>query len=476
MDDLAILSWIALLGLLIYGFHLAPSCQGIPQLVSAHGIVLLMIALFLVLPSSTPVFFTKGVLFWAPEFGGSKNVVFGVWMIVISLASFLASYQIFAPREKRIGSAVIKPTKQRSLVMILLVLISLGVLLKLLAVQAGGGMNTTILRMSPGVSSNVGISRDPGQLVSQLRSFSVIADISATWLFILSLIHKRWRFISFSVALLVVILSLSTIGKRLVVLWPLIVIVLSISRFWRPITPKFVIFVIPLLLGFGFITLMYRIFFPLSLSGSSEAFNLYSVPWANGSLWMFYFNSLEFAYFELTLAAIGGRAAIIEMFGGQLELIYRAHIEPFSYIIPRAIWPNKPEQYLDLSHALAALIFWGDLYSIRLGVAASLIGTSWLSGGLIGLISAFLFLGLIAGYCDRYYYGSSIVRQHSPFRVILYGLMLAAIFHLFRHGTFGWVFIIVVVQQLGGILSLIVLAMIDRFVKYRRTLVQRSLS
>lgn len=454
MAELTIIVWLLTVITLFAGLRLAPTGpDGKHNLMSAHGLVLMMFFVFLVLPATTPVFLSDSQLYWASAFSGPQNVLAGLSLVWASVVIFLISYSLFR------HSPLIEPKSSgnpplgadATTISVLFALVGLGVLLKLLVVQIGGGLEMTIMRMSRGVSDSMGLSRESSGLIAQLRSFSIVGDLAAMWLFVVALARRRWRLAAFFLFIAMIALTMGVIGKRLYVLWPLLAFALAVSQYFYTVRPRHILFVIAAVFLFGWLSLSFRIFAPLSAAGVSNTLDLRAVPWAQGSAWRFYFGSLEFSYFELTVASIFGRETLTNLFNGQLEMLYKTQIEPFFFIIPRAIWPGKPEQFLDLSHGLAALTFYEDISTVDLGVASALTGTAWLSGGVLGVVLAFGFLGYVSARCDKFYYSGQATLLPSPLRIIIYAYLLMVIFHLFRQGTFGWVFIIVVSQQLGGI-------------------------
>jgi hypothetical protein len=466
MNVVAILVWLLLAATLILGFQVAPKDENRKrQLISAHGLVLMMLIIYLLLPSATPVFLSdEAFLYWAPDFSGHGQVIGGLLLVWLSVVVFLGSYAIFRPRPRAFHPAARTDHTPVSagLVLLLLILTGIGVLMKSATIPLSGGIDMMLVRMSGGVSQQVGIARDPGSMVTLLRSLSMIGDLAAAWLFVLALRYRRGRLAASLILLLVMAVSFGTVGKRLVLLWPLLVVAIAVSRYVFPIRPRHVLLIISAAFALGWITLLFRIYAPLSVTGDVRYFNPLEAPWAQGTAWGFYFNSLEFSFFDLTVAAIGGREQIIDMFGGHLEMIYRVHIEPFSYIVPRAIWAGKPEMLRDISHALMSLISGRDLATVESGVAASLVGTAWLSGGPVGSVVAFGVLGLIAAGCDRFFLTSSaLYRQGWALRIIIYAFLLMVVFHLFRQGTFGWVFIITIGSQLGGVVGLLGLVLFN---------------
>ncbi|MFN4130118.1 MAG: hypothetical protein ACK4GC_09920, partial [Paracoccaceae bacterium] len=259
--------------------------------------------------------------------------------------------------------------------MVVLVLIVVGVLMKLAAIRLGGGVEETVMRMSRGVAATQNIT-GANSIVGHLRNFSGISEAGAAYLLLESQRTRRARWLGFAIFAAVVGLAMMATGKRLYVLWPVLMAAAGFACYVKVLRPMHFLILLPLGLGFGFLTLMYRIYAPLYFAGALPGFDLSSAPWAQGSQWLFYFNSLEFSFFELTAAAFIDHETINRILGGPLLGFYRPHIEPFLYIIPRAVWPGKPETLVDISHAMTAMIFNSDFSIASFGIAAGLTGTS----------------------------------------------------------------------------------------------------
>jgi oligosaccharide repeat unit polymerase len=471
MAELTIIVWFLQVITLFAGLRLAPcGLDGKHNLLSAHGLVLMMFFVFLILPATTPVFLSEYQLYWASAFSGPQNVLAGLFLVWASIAIFLASYRLFRHSPNVIPKSSENPPlgADPTTISVLFALVGLGILLKVLVVQIGGGIDMTIMRMSRGVAENMGISREGSGLILMVRSFSIVGDLAAVWLLVLAMARRRWRLAAFLLFIAMIAMTIGIIGKRLFVIWPLLAFALAFSHYVYKIRPKHILIVIAAIFLFGWLSLSFRIFAPLSAAGSLNSFDIRAVPWAQGSAWRFYFGSLEFAYFDLTVASINGREIVTKLFNGQLEMLYKTHIEPFFFIVPRAIWPSKPEQFLDLAHGLAALTFFEDVATVDLGINSALTGTSWLSGGVFGVVFAFGFLGYVAARSDKFYYSGKVSMMPSALRIIIYAYFLMVVFHLFRQGTFGWVFMIAVIQQLGGISAVVLLW----FITFRASVIQ----
>jgi hypothetical protein len=214
--------------------------------------------------------------------------------------------------------------------------------------------------------------------------------------------------------------------------------------------------VLALVIGIGFVTLMARVFLPASVHGYSV--NLHNVPYARGSVFQFYLYSLEFASAEMISVAMLSRESIIDMFGGTWDATFVTNIQPFLYSVPRALWPGKPSELYDLSYGISAALGATPFEDPTVGYASTVIGTSYLIGGVVGVMCAMFAFGLLAAWIDR-----RLARQRwTDLSVILYAIGLVVVFHLFRQGTLGWTFIVSIVQQYGAIAALLILGTSSR--------------
>ena len=136
----------------------------------------------------------------------------------------------------------------------------------------------------------------------------------------------------------------------------------------------------------------------------------------------------------MLVRSVGQADQIADMFGGRLIAFYRAFLEPFLYIVPRAVWPDKPASFVDLAHGFYSATFSGGLTG-RVGFGATLIGYANLLGGPFAVAFSFLVLGLFSGWVDR-------PRGDGLPALVFKTVGIVIIFTLFRQGSLGWVFLI----------------------------------
>lgn len=467
MLELAIIVWFILVALTVIGISQSQTDgQGCRHLISSNGVFLTTFSLYFVIPALNPIL-TGGEFFWAAKYSGETIVAVVMCALVWSLMIYLLGYGIKPKSYIAIGASFVseQPAKYRSsrrALFISMVFILMGVVMKLMAVRLGGGMDETVMRMSKGVSQSLNISSISSK-VGHLRNFSGISEAGAAYLLLEALRARRARWLASAIFIAVVALAMMTTGKRLYILWPVLIAAGGFSCYLNVLRPRHFLFLLPAGLAFGFLTLMYRIYVPLYFAGALPSFDLASAPWSQGSLWLFYFNSLEFSFFELTAASFVDHETINRLLGGSFLAFYRPYIEPFLYIIPRSVWPGKPETLVDISHAMSAMIFNTDLTIATTGIAPGLPGTSYILGGPLGFTVSFFLLGILCRRIDMNYIGRRRAGDDIlPMRIVWLAFWIVVVFHIFRQGTIGWVFMITVVQQMGLLLGFALISLASR--------------
>ncbi|MEV8147982.1 O-antigen polymerase [Arthrobacter sp. NPDC080073] len=430
--------------------------NGVKPALSAYTLVLSLFAVYAVFPAVL-ILANDSKYLWAPSFSENPALPVTLGLCLVALFAFLLGHFVFSRRSNHNPFEWASKVKDHTPVSlkgvrtaIVLVLIGLG--LKIYFVLSSGGLNETVQRLSGSIRTNSGLDQLDANAVG-LRTVSGVADGAAVWLVLLALKSKRHRTLAFAALLFVLALSYTTMGKRLGLLWPLLAVVIGIHLFVKKVgiraLPIGVIAFLALTMG----TLFFRIFLPAASAG--VGIDLNTVSYSGGSILAFYFYSLEFSTVEMMTVAIYGRQEINDLFGGPVQAFWETSIVPFTYVIPRTIWPDKPENIYDLSHGISAVSTGTPLQSV-VGYASTLVGTSYITAGIAGTIVAFLALGWLTARVDR-----NIMRTDWSVNTVLrYSFLLVVVFHLFRQGTIGWVFIIAVVQQLGFLAGIVLPSMI----------------
>ena len=458
---MALLGLITLSIVLALGFIHAPrDWKGTRPIVSSYVVVLIGISLYILAPSI--LILTSGSYTWAAHYYSEETFARTIWLSVLALVAFLYGNALSRRgRMPRFDDFPVHSTgsdtrpSRRSEDVVLLALLGLGLACKIVLIVNTGGIADSVTRMSTYAREFSGVGLlDPGAIL--LRTISGIADGAAAW-GVLRALRNRHRAKTWLLILLVMLsLSYVTTGKRLVLLLPIICVLVGVHIYRRPLTTRLVPIVLALAIGIGFVTLMARVFLPASVQGYN--INLDNVAYANGSVLQFYLYSLEFATAEMISVAIIAREDIVNMFGGTWDAMFITNFDPFLYSVPRALWPGKPSELYDLSYGISAALGATPFEDPTVGYASTLIGTSYLLGGVIGVMAAMFAFGFLTARIDF-----RLARQHwTDMSVILFAIGLVVVFHLFRQGTLGWTFIVSIVQQYGAIAALLVLAMISR--------------
>lgn len=456
MNDISIILMVGFTLLMLYAFFAAPRVgpSQMKPVLSAYSLVLILYVLNLLFPGFIHVVFDDSTFFWAPGAGGPENTALTTTVVAGALIVFLIAYRVHSHFPRTAQSAP-EPHPEQLQYLVCASLIGAGVVMKIAFIASGGGLETTVMRTSHGVSEALNLSPVSASM-NAVRTASGVADAAVSWLVATQLAQRRSRLLAIAVFLFVILLTYSTAGKRLFLLWPMLCLLVSIHVYYKPLRMR--LMPVILLSGFalGFASLMARIYLPSTFSGST--INLYEVEWAQGSLFHFYANSLEFAGYELVAHVIQNTDQILAYFGDWTTAVVRSNFEPVLYLIPRALWPDKPDVFVDYSTAVAASLFGGSIDNPTFGVAATLVGTAWGFGGLAGLVVAMWTLGWICGAIDSKYLSPA---KLTTFQVITYTFFLVVIFHLFRQATVGWVFMIAVMQQYGMIAGFLLIKLAD---------------
>jgi hypothetical protein len=458
---MAVLGLITLSIVLAIGFIHAPrDWTGARPILSSYVVILIGISLYILVPSI--LIYISGNYTWAVDYYSEATFARTIWLSVLALVAFLYGNALVRQRRPQrsdgldVPSVEVDPHSPRPSADVLLVaLLGLGLALKIVLIVNTGGIADSVTRMSGYAREFSGVDLLDANAIL-LRTISGIADGAATW-GMLRALRDRHREKTWLLILLITLgLSYVTTGKRLILLLPIVCVLVGVHFYRRSLTTRLLPIVFALAIGVGFVTLMARVFLPASVLGYGV--NLDNVAYADGSVLQFYLYSLEFASAEMISVAMLSRQDIIDMFGGAWDAMFVSNIEPFLYSVPRVLWPGKPTQVNDLSYGISAALGATPFEDPTVGYASTLIGTSYLIGGLVGVMIAMFAVGLLTARIDL-----RLSRRHwTDMSIILYAIGLVVVFHLFRQGALGWTFIVSIVQQYGAIAALLILAMSSR--------------
>jgi hypothetical protein len=290
---------------------------------------------------------------------------------------------------------------------------------------------------------------DPTALL--VRGLSGLADVGAVWILLDAFRTRRHLAASSAIFAVVLVASYVTVGKRLALILPLLALIVGFSVLVRHLSVKLIPLLLIAFLGFGMVTLLVRIFLPAS--AAQVNIDLNNVGYAHGSVFAFYFNSLEFSTVEMITVATQSAKELNNLLGGTANAFFQTNIVPFSFGIPRSVWLEKPTNYYDLSYAVSSLLNHQRVEDTSVGYVTTLVGTAFVTAGPVGIVGAFGTFGASIVLLDRIL----IARNWSNSRIIGYGFVLMCVFHFFRMGTLAWTFLIGVLQQDGFLIGALVL-------------------
>lgn len=462
-----------LYGLFLFSaFFYAPrSVDGSRDLITSYNVVLVLFVLYVFLPAFISIVLDDFNFIWARNFSGPLNTLSGLCVSFYAAVMFVIFHVFFrgrrAPKHLPSGNEGQTSSDNRLGIVIALGVLFFGVALKIAVILMIGGFENILLRLSGGVRAAYNFE----QLSSGMAFFlnlTFVADAAATWLVVISFMRRRGEFFYSVLLLLTLALTFATTGKRVSIVLPLIVAALAYSKYVRPIRVSALPWVVALILGAGMGSLFFRIFLPASIG--NIAIDLRVVQWAQGSTLSFYFRSLEFSGFELITLSIHSADQVVQVLGGYWSALYKANLEPFLYIIPRALWSEKPTQFLDISHGVAAVVFGGGIGRNVFGIAPLFVGVAWITGGLLGVTAAFSGLGWLAAKFDTFILWR---RAPSMIQILIYANLLVLIFGIFRQGTLGWIFLLALNTQFGFSIAVLCLDVASRARKVGKLVVKR---
>ncbi|WP_162722450.1 hypothetical protein [Microbacterium sp. PM5] len=456
---MAVTLW-ALLALLTVAIvkQTKPDRNGVRPLVTAGNLVALLSVFYILMPG-LGLILANAEFTWAPSFGGWDQLSGFFGVTIVGLTLFNLGYYLVQNRKPTRPRLADRPSATRATgpgpleIIVVVACLVIGLALKAYLVQSTGGVVSTLLRLSSSVreSTNVG-DLDAGDL--SLRTASGLADVAAVWIFIRSLSSKRAIAPATALLVAVMLISFTTAGKRLTLLLPILAVVVALSVVRMRLSIRLFPVLVSFAFAFGMGTLLFRIYVPAWLN--NVTINLDQVPYAHGSVFLFYMNSLEFSTVEMSTLAINARDSIVSMFGGYGNSFYELNIVPFLYTIPRGIWFDKPDTIYDLSYAVSAIARGFQVPDPTVGYVTTLIGNSYVMFGPLGVAASFALFGLAAGCVDRMRFRRA---SWTPASLIGYSVLLVLVFHVFRMGSLGWTFLIGVVQQYGFLLGFGLLAL-----------------
>lgn len=422
---------------LIGALFLAPACSlGHRPLLSGYTIIIYMMTLYIALSAAVPIFFNNMTSLFYPEYSGPDR--FFVTLVVnwLGIVLFVAFYQFFS-RHRRIHISAHSPGRPSNsqAYLIAYVLVLIGLVMKGVFILRSGGLHTILVMRSGYIAQNLGLSERSDNLTLYLGFFSIMADAAACWLLLEAMRVRKDLFRYAILCIIVLAMTFLITPKRLILIVPLLALITGFGVYIRPLrinqAPIFLLGAVT----FSMATIAGRVFLPAFAAGVTV------LNWTQLDVvrkFAIKMLSADIAYFDATVVAIYGREAVLAKFGGWWGAFYRPNIEPFLYVVPRAIWPWKPESLADMSTALRAIEYGVLLGKAEGGFGIGLIGTAWIYGEFLGLVFCMALLGWAAVFVDRF-----LVNTHraSAGRILIFAVSATVLFHVYRQGTLGWVFL-----------------------------------
>jgi len=156
----------------------------------------------------------------------------------------------------------------------------------------------------------------------------------------------------------------------------------------------------------------------------------------------FYLNSPELAIFDMTELAVQDRERLLHAAGGPGSVL-KYNLGPLMYIVPRAVWPDKPT-FIDLGQVFYQAIINGNE---NVGFSVGILGGFFLYGGLVAVI-----VGMFAiGVAFRAFYNARRRRLHDPASVFISGTVFWMCFQYLRFGTLGFTLLLFLQTQATGV-------------------------
>ncbi|MGH7604621.1 MAG: hypothetical protein ACRENK_11575 [Gemmatimonadaceae bacterium] len=167
-------------------------------------------------------------------------------------------------------------------------------------------------------------------------------------------------------------------------------------------------------------------------------------------LLLFYFDSAEWATFDMVTASLTYRDTLLAAIGGPVCGFLKYTFETLVVLVPRAIWPGKPD-YEDVGQVYYHLLI-GPTHDV--GFAVTVWGTSLLFFHVAGLVLGMFLLGLI--FSEIY----STLRpwERKPSDIFFYSIFYWMAFQFLRFGTMGFTLLLFVQTMLVGTLAGLFLA------------------
>ena len=319
------------------------------------------------------------------------------------------------------------------------------------------GNENLFLYLSPSARRDSGVS--VSQLVVMIESMLAWSAI----FFIILMMRTRIKLVPVALVLIAIGMVYISTGKRTTVL-PILLIPLIYYHYchnWLGILKAARYFAG--LIFFLVITVLGRMAMPLIARGDTPSEYMGD---SSAAILEYYAISGEFMTFDMFLLSIHKGEIILETIGGALTGFFYYTIAIISVIIPRAIWPGKPD-FWDLGNVYADLILDSDG---KVGFAVTIFGTSYLFFGIVGLIlGMFLF-----AWTQKIVYEWLRPYEGELTSVLYYGVAFWMAFQAMRFGTFGFTFVVFVQTMLVGVIAIWLVGRMREFKTYHYRIVNQN--
>jgi hypothetical protein len=392
-----------------------------------------------------------------PEFTVNTALILGILSVAAFGAGLRAKVALPAKKLKAFfyRSHILHRTEAKYLIIAFLLI---GGTLKLYHVSLLGPLSLDIFRyLSPSARRELDID---------LSGLFIIFECMLDWGFLFAIFffflrrrglrsRSEWGIwlILITVFVVVATLDYTLTGKRIAVI-PLLLLPLI----WRHyLIKRLSLFHVGIFAGSGLaliaLLLMIRIIVPL-ITQDIDAGK--AVGESIGEKAMFYFDSAEWATFDMVVAALLQRETLLEEMGGALWAFLKYTFGTLVVFVPRAIWPDKP-LYEDPGQVFHHVLTGSNDQS---GFAVTVWGTSFLFFHVPGIL-----LGMfIVGWVFRGIYQLLRPWEGRPLDVFFYGLFYWVAFQFLRFGTLGFTFLYFVHSLLIGVLAALFLARNTKFI------------
>lgn len=338
-------------------------------------------------------------------------------------------------------------------------MISIGLIFKILHFHKVGGIsNELLLQLSPTARRETGV---------QFSGIEILGESLFDWGILLVIFMNiakisrngdkknvsRKIFITTFIVIIVAILEYILSAKRSVVAPFILLPLIWYHYLIKKISfKKGIVFTIVTI--FLMVTLLYiRILLPLYIKGDTTSLEAVTRVAEEGI--NFYLNSGEFSSFEMIMLAAKHREELISREGGYWKAIIKYNFEPLLYLIPRAVWANKPKKIEGISHVFAKM---AHGWQAEHGQAVTIFGVLYICGHIAGVFVGMLIIGLL--FRNLYFF--IYPWQGQLYGVFFYGILFWMIFQFFRFGDLGFTLIFFIQSQMIGVLVMLWMKLVDK--------------